>query len=150
MCCRQLASRENRPVSFRQTASAIKSDVSPLNPPSWAQSGSRAPSCASSTLTFVYCDVSHLRHTACLVYCQSTSVGSTVWHFESMADGPEADVDDPPSIHFPPLITVSDLPGATAAGNHGSVKRDDSSTLSGGRARVSEGCIINNQWARQQ
>lgn len=35
-----------------------------------------------------------------------------------MADGPEADVDEPPSIHFPPLITVTDLPGATAAGNH--------------------------------
>lgn len=34
-----------------------------------------------------------------------------------MADGPEADVDDPPSMPFPPLITVSDLPGSTAAGN---------------------------------
>lgn len=34
-----------------------------------------------------------------------------------MADGPEADVDEPPSIQFPPLITVTDLPGATAAGN---------------------------------
>lgn len=32
-----------------------------------------------------------------------------------MADGPEAD--EPPSIQFPPLITVTDLPGATAAGN---------------------------------
>lgn len=48
-----------------------------------------------------------------------------------MADGPEADVDDPPSIHFPPLITVSDLPSATAAGNHEStVCSDDSSVLS--------------------
>lgn len=36
-----------------------------------------------------------------------------------MADGPEAVVDEPPSSHFPPLITVSDLAGATAAGNLG-------------------------------
>ncbi|XP_041857638.1 ankyrin repeat and SOCS box protein 1 [Melanotaenia boesemani] len=35
-----------------------------------------------------------------------------------MADGPDADVDDPPSISFPPLITVSDLPSATAAGRN--------------------------------
>lgn len=39
------------------------------------------------------------------------------WHLGRMADGPEGDVDDPPSMHFPPLITVSDLPGSTAAGN---------------------------------
>lgn len=44
-------------------------------------------------------------------------------HFGSMADGPEADVDDPPSINFPPLITVSDLPSATAAGNYGCENR---------------------------
>lgn len=36
-----------------------------------------------------------------------------------MAEGPEAqaDGDDPPSVNSPPLITVSDLPSATAAGN---------------------------------
>lgn len=34
-----------------------------------------------------------------------------------MADGPEAEVDEPPSLPFPPLITVSDLPGTTPAGN---------------------------------
>lgn len=43
----------------------------------------------------------------------------TSWHSRRMADGPEADVDDPPSMHFPPLITVSGLPGTTAAGNRG-------------------------------
>ncbi|KAA8593189.1 hypothetical protein FQN60_009305, partial [Etheostoma spectabile] len=31
-----------------------------------------------------------------------------------MADGPEADVDEPSSINFPPLITVSDLPSTAA------------------------------------
>ncbi|MEQ2242489.1 hypothetical protein ILYODFUR_036366 [Ilyodon furcidens] len=31
-----------------------------------------------------------------------------------MADGPDADVDNPPSIIFPPLITVSDLPSTAA------------------------------------
>ncbi|XP_038575815.1 ankyrin repeat and SOCS box protein 1-like [Micropterus salmoides] len=35
-----------------------------------------------------------------------------------MADGPEGDADEPPSINFPPLITISDLPSATAAGRN--------------------------------
>ncbi|XP_061547900.1 ankyrin repeat and SOCS box protein 1 [Phycodurus eques] len=35
-----------------------------------------------------------------------------------MAEGPEADVDKPPRCHLAPLITVSDLPGATAAGRN--------------------------------
>lgn len=39
-----------------------------------------------------------------------------------MADGPEAEVDEPPSLPFPPLITVSDLPGTTPAGNRSSLR----------------------------
>ncbi|XP_019719485.1 ankyrin repeat and SOCS box protein 1 [Hippocampus comes] len=35
-----------------------------------------------------------------------------------MAETPEADVDEPPRCHLAPLITVSDLPGATAAGRN--------------------------------
>ncbi|XP_057707460.1 ankyrin repeat and SOCS box protein 1 [Corythoichthys intestinalis] len=35
-----------------------------------------------------------------------------------MAEGPEAEVDEPPRCHLPPLITVSDLPGATEAGRN--------------------------------
>ncbi|XP_068428126.1 ankyrin repeat and SOCS box protein 1 isoform X2 [Clinocottus analis] len=45
----------------------------------------------------------------------SSGSGGAVRHFGSMADGPEADVDDPPGVTVLPLITVSDLPGATAA-----------------------------------
>ncbi|XP_061697396.1 ankyrin repeat and SOCS box protein 1 isoform X2 [Syngnathoides biaculeatus] len=35
-----------------------------------------------------------------------------------MAEGPEADESEPPRCHLAPLITVSDLPGATAAGRN--------------------------------
>lgn len=112
------------------------SGASPLNPSSWSErsqevaavSARRSRRHQHKSRLFI---LMHLVWSRSLVWktasvcCRSPSVlVVTVWRFRIMADGPEAqaDVDDPPSISFPPLITVSDLPGATAAGNHGWVK----------------------------
>lgn len=45
----------------------------------------------------------------------------------SMADGPDSD--EPPSVRFPPLITVSDLPASTPAGERVCTSRDPPSVI---------------------